>query len=112
MKSIGRVTIIAEGRLVQTALNAAQGTDAGVINVRFIKPMDEKMLEKIADISQNVITLEDGIKYGGMGSAIKERLAGRVNVNVLGGGTHYACKYSGAGRAMRNFRKRCAAAYK
>lgn len=44
------------------------------------------MLEKIADISQNVITLEDGIKYGGMGSAIKERLAGRVNVNVLGVG--------------------------
>ena len=86
VKPIGRVTIIAEGRLVQTALNAAQGTDAGVINVRFIKPMDEKMLEKIADISQNVITLEDGIKYGGMGSAIKERLAGRVNVNVLGVG--------------------------
>ena len=86
VKPIGRVTIIAEGRLVQTALNAAQGTDAGVINVRFIKPMDEKMLEKIADISQNVITLEDGIKYGGMGSAIKECLAGRVNVNVLGVG--------------------------
>lgn len=46
VKPIGRVTIIAEGRLVQTALNAAQGTDAGVINVRFIKPMDEKMLER------------------------------------------------------------------
>lgn len=86
IKPIGRVTVIAEGRLVQTALNAAKGTDAGVVNARFIKPMDEKMLEKIANISQNVITLEDGIKYGGMGSAIKEYLAGRVRVNVLGVG--------------------------
>ena len=77
-----------EGRLVQTALNAAQGTGTLALpTLRFTKPTDEKMLEKIADISQNVITLEDGIKYGGMGQRDKgKRLAGRVNVNVLGVG--------------------------
>lgn len=84
IKPISSVAIIAEGRLVQTAINASNGTEAGVINARFIKPMDEEMLERVANTCRHVITLEDGIKHGGMGSAIKERLAGKVNVTVLG----------------------------
>lgn len=86
IKPISNITIIAEGRLVETALNAAEGCGAGVVNARFIKPMDDAMLEKIALCAKNVITLEDGVKQGGMGSAIAERLAGRVNVIKLGVG--------------------------
>ncbi len=86
LKPISSVTIIAEGRLVETALRAAEGTGAGVINARFIKPMDDAMLERVAAVSRAVITLEDGVKFGGMGSAIEERLSRKVKVIKLGVG--------------------------
>lgn len=84
--AISDVTIIAEGRLVETALKAAQGTAAGVVSARFIKPMDSEMLGRIASRAKHVITLEDGIRTGGMGSRIRELLAGRAEVITLGVG--------------------------
>ena len=72
--------ILAVGRMVETALNAAiklvgKGVRCGVIDARFIKPMDEDMLRETAQRHPLLVTLEDGVVMGGFGSAVLERLA-------------------------------------
>ncbi len=41
-------------------------------DVRFLKPLDEEMLQEIGKRFQKIITIEDGVKNGGMGSAVLE----------------------------------------
>jgi 1-deoxy-D-xylulose-5-phosphate synthase len=72
--------ILAVGRMVETALNAAiklvgKGVRCGVIDARFIKPMDEAMLREAAVRYPLLVTLEDGAQMGGFGSAVLEKLA-------------------------------------
>jgi 1-deoxy-D-xylulose-5-phosphate synthase len=72
--------ILAVGRMVETALNAAiklvgRGVRCGVIDARFIKPMDDKMLRDAAERHPLLVTLEDGALMGGFGSAVLEKLA-------------------------------------
>ena len=72
--------ILAVGRMVETALSAAiklvgKGVRCGVIDARFIKPMDEAMLREAAKRHPLLVTLEDGAMMGGFGSAVLEKLA-------------------------------------
>ena len=75
----GEVAILAVGKMVATAEEAAailgeQGMAATVWDVRVVKPLDRAML---ADAAQHglVVTVEDGIKVGGIGSQIAEGIA-------------------------------------
>lgn len=72
------VTILAEGRMVDCAINASEllalsGINSTVINLRTLKPFDEECINKYADNSKLVVTLEDNIKYGGIGSYIRAK---------------------------------------
>lgn len=65
------------GSMVQTALDAAelleaQGISAGVVNMRFAKPLDVELLREHAQSYGKIITLEEGVLAGGVGSAILE----------------------------------------
>lgn len=67
------------GSMVQTALDAAelleaQGISAGVVNMRFVKPLDVELLREHAQSYGKIITLEEGVLAGGVGSAILEEL--------------------------------------
>lgn len=67
------------GSMVQTALDAAelleaQGISAGVVNMRFAKPLDVELLREHAQSYGKIITLEEGVLAGGVGSAILEEL--------------------------------------
>lgn len=69
--------IIAEGKMVLTAMKAAEilqesGIDLTVINARFLKPLDEEMLRNSAERYKAIFTIEDGVLSGGMGSSILE----------------------------------------
>jgi 1-deoxy-D-xylulose-5-phosphate synthase len=69
--------IIAEGKMVRTAYLACQklkekGYSLTLINIRFIKPLDEEMLIEAAKKYNTIFTIEDGILSGGMGSGILE----------------------------------------
>ncbi|SDH08361.1 1-deoxy-D-xylulose-5-phosphate synthase [Desulfosporosinus hippei] len=73
------VTLIGIGPMVHTCLQAAQelsqrGVDAAVINLRYINPLDRKILSHYARLTKKIITLEDHSLKGGMGSAILEFL--------------------------------------
>lgn len=72
------------GSMVQTALDAAelleaQGISAGVVNMRFAKPLDVELLREHAQSYGKIITLEEGVLAGGVGSAVLEEL----NANKL-----------------------------
>jgi 1-deoxy-D-xylulose-5-phosphate synthase len=72
--------ILAVGKMLAPALAAAEllatsaGVDAAVWDVRVVKPLDEEMLADAAT-HPRVVTLEDGYREGGAGSAIADRLA-------------------------------------
>ncbi|MGI6119011.1 MAG: 1-deoxy-D-xylulose-5-phosphate synthase [Desulfosporosinus sp.] len=77
---VGRdVTLIGLGPMVYTCLLAAKelayrGVDAAVINLRYINPLDRKLLAHYARLTKKFITIEDHTLKGGMGSAILELL--------------------------------------
>ena len=73
------VCLLAIGSMVQTALRtadalAANGIQAGVINLRFAKPLDEELIVQAAEKYGKLVTLEEGVLAGGVGSAVLELL--------------------------------------
>jgi 1-deoxy-D-xylulose-5-phosphate synthase len=85
--------ILALGASVYPALEAAremeqQGFSATVVNVRFVKPLDETLILGLAAQHGRVLTVEENVVAGGFGSAILELLADRelfgVQVKRLG----------------------------
>lgn len=69
--------ILAIGPLALRAMEVAEslrlkGISVGVYDMVFAKPLDENILREVAAMGVPVITLEDGAKAGGMGSAVAE----------------------------------------
>ena len=68
--------ILAAGVTLPYALEAAKGLDnIGVVNARFIKPLDKTMLLALASKARALITVEDHALIGGLGSAVAETLS-------------------------------------
>ncbi len=75
LKEGTEVFILAFGATLSYALEAASNfPQVGVVNARFIKPLDKKMLLSLAANSKALITCEDHVLMGGLGSAISEVL--------------------------------------
>jgi 1-deoxy-D-xylulose-5-phosphate synthase len=85
------VLILAVGRFVEIAQKAAaglaaQGITCGVVNARWVKPLDPRLLEW-ANRYRRVVTVEDNVIAGGFGACVLEALAGTelsAKVSVLG----------------------------
>jgi 1-deoxy-D-xylulose-5-phosphate synthase len=73
----GRVALLAFGTLLGQALELAEELDATVVNMRFVKPLDERMVLEIARQHELVVTLEENALAGGAGCAVNECLAAR-----------------------------------
>ena len=71
-----KTAIIATGKMVQLAVEADDiyNLDTKVINATFVKPVDEKMLEKLVKDDYNIITMEDGVLNGGLYSMVLAKL--------------------------------------
>lgn len=82
------VVLLAGGKALEYARKAAAGLPGvGVVNARFVKPLDEAMLREVATRARALVTVEDNTVVGGFGSAVLEALNGmglRVPVRVLG----------------------------
>ena len=60
-----------------------EGIHAGLFDMRFVKPIDENLLHHIFQNYRNIVTVEDGTRIGGLGSAVLEFMAEyRYNANV------------------------------
>lgn len=68
------VAILAFGTLVHPALAAAKELDATVVDMRFVKPLDETLLLALAKTHKTFVTVEEGCLMGGAGSAVTEFL--------------------------------------
>ena len=65
------LTIGPVGYDVEAAIQES-GLDVAHYDMRFLKPLDEKLLKEVADNYSTLITVEDGSREGGMGSAVLE----------------------------------------
>jgi 1-deoxy-D-xylulose-5-phosphate synthase len=74
-QSGSRVAILAFGTLLYPALEVAEGIDATVANMRYVKPLDVDLIKSLAENHDYFVTIEDGVIAGGAGSACLEALA-------------------------------------
>ncbi|MDV2115794.1 1-deoxy-D-xylulose-5-phosphate synthase [Alcaligenes faecalis] len=66
------LAILAFGPVLHEALKAAEVLDVTVVDMRFVKPMDEALLQELAQSHQAFVTVEEGCLMGGAGSAVLE----------------------------------------
>lgn len=69
-----RVAILAFGAMVPPSMQAAEILDADVVDMRFVKPIDEAMILDMANRNDLIVTVEDNVIMGGAGSAVNEVL--------------------------------------
>jgi 1-deoxy-D-xylulose-5-phosphate synthase len=79
LRPAGEIELWAIGAMVTDALQLAeqleqQGISAGVVNARFVKPLDSQLLLESVKSSKLIVTFEDNVLKGGFGSAILEAL--------------------------------------
>ena len=82
-----RVAFLVFGNLLGNALEAAEKLDATVANMRFVKPLDEALVLRLAERHTLLVTVEDNAAQGGGGAAVLEFLSAvdhRVGTLVLG----------------------------
>jgi len=82
-----RIAILAFGSMVRPALEAAGQLNATVVNMRFVKPLDEALVTELAGSHELLVTVEENVVAGGAGSAVLEcltRAGSQVPVLQLG----------------------------
>jgi 1-deoxy-D-xylulose-5-phosphate synthase len=68
------LALLAFGSMVAPAAAAAEALDATLVNMRFVKPLDEALIASIAADHRAIVTLEENVIAGGAGSAVLEFL--------------------------------------
>ena len=87
------IAILSVGHMMEVAQDVyhklkVQGYNCSLINARFVKPMDEAMLTKMAENHKLFVTIEDGIRAGGYGEKVetfvyRNELPVKVLVNAI-----------------------------
>jgi 1-deoxy-D-xylulose-5-phosphate synthase len=88
-KDVAFLTIGPIGKQMETVVKEAteQGVSVAHYDMRFLKPIDEKILHEVGERFKYIVTLEDGTVKGGLGSAVLEYMAANgytPKVKVMG----------------------------
>ena len=88
-KDVAFLTIGPIGKQMETVVKQAaeQGVSVAHYDMRFLKPIDEKILHEVGEKFKYIVTLEDGTVKGGLGSAVVEYMAANgytPKVKVMG----------------------------
>lgn len=70
-----QVAILCFGTLLATAAQVAEKLNASLCDMRFVKPLDEELIRRMADSHSLLVTIEENAIAGGAGSAVSEYLA-------------------------------------
>ncbi len=94
------ITIVATGLMVYEAIKAAEtlaaeGIDAGVINIHTIKPIDEELIAAAAAKTGLLLTVEEHSVIGGLGSAVADVLAAKQPARLVKIGVNDEFGHSG-----------------
>jgi 1-deoxy-D-xylulose-5-phosphate synthase len=87
-----QLAILSFGSTLAAAQPVAEELDASLIDMRFIKPLDEELIRQLTDMHTRFVTLEDNAIMGGAGSAVSEFLNQqhiRMDILQLGLPDHY-----------------------
>ncbi|PKM38457.1 MAG: 1-deoxy-D-xylulose-5-phosphate synthase [Gammaproteobacteria bacterium HGW-Gammaproteobacteria-10] len=80
----GRIAMLAFGSMVTPSVEAGKQLGATVVNMRFVKPLDEALILELAKSHDVIVTVEENVVAGGAGSAVNEFLqAQRIVMPVL-----------------------------
>ena len=82
-----KIAILAWGSMLHPALVVAEKLNATVVNMRFIKPLDEVLLREMALTHETLVTVEEASVQGSAGSAVTEFVASnalKIGVIQLG----------------------------
>ncbi len=76
----GGIAVLAEGHMLRQAAEAvrrleAEGHRPMLINMRFLKPLDEELLQRAAEKCSHIVTVEDNLRTGGFGTKVLEYYA-------------------------------------
>ena len=74
LRSGRHIAILAFGSVVAPALEAGQALNATVVNMRFVKPLDETLIAELAETHALLVTVEENAVAGGAGSGVAEYL--------------------------------------
>nr|CAA6803956.1 MAG: 1-deoxy-D-xylulose 5-phosphate synthase (EC [uncultured Thiotrichaceae bacterium] len=78
------IAILLFGSLLGEATTVAEELDATLVNMRFVKPLDQSLLRQMAEQCELLVTFEDNAVQGGAGSAVNEfLLAEKYTIPVL-----------------------------
>ena len=80
LKTGHNIAILSIGHIGNAAMQAATiaenlGINVGVYDMRFVKPLDESLIQEVSKIYSHIITIENGVLKGGFGSAVVEYIA-------------------------------------
>jgi 1-deoxy-D-xylulose-5-phosphate synthase len=79
-----RMAILNFGTLLPEARQVAEKLDATLVDMRFVKPLDEQLIIELAQQHQTLVTVEENAVMGGAGSGVNELvMAKRLKVQVL-----------------------------
>ena len=77
-----KIAILSFGSMLSASLKAGKELDATIVNMRFVKPIDQSIIEKLAHDHTLIVTVEENSLMGGAGSAVLETLQALQNKNT------------------------------
>ncbi len=79
-----KIALLAFGSMLKPSLEAAEELNATVVNMRFVKPLDDDLIESLAADYKLLVTIEENTIMGGAGSAVVESLESKsISIPVL-----------------------------
>jgi 1-deoxy-D-xylulose-5-phosphate synthase len=78
-----KIAILAFGSMLGVALEVGEQLDASVVNMRFVKPIDNDLVLQMASNHDLLVSIEENVVQGGAGSAINETLAANGVAQVI-----------------------------
>jgi len=70
-----QIAILAFGSMVDPAVEVGKNINATVIDMRFVKPLDEQIISHLSESHELIVTIEENVAKGGAGSAVNEYLS-------------------------------------
>lgn len=78
-----KTALLVFGVQLTEALKVGEALDATVVDMRFVKPLDEALLRELADSHELLVTIEENSIMGGAGSAVSEFLAAEGRIKPM-----------------------------
>ena len=74
-EAVSELVIFSFGNMLNLSMEIADALNCSLVDMRFIKPLDEEIIEKYAKTYKHIVSIEENVVTGGAGSAVNEFLS-------------------------------------